>query len=81
MAYEKAIELISLEITKVGGRIFSEFLVRTHGTSEQKSALDAASFLNSIMTGEGIKKEWNLEESVQYKEYLDLANALTKLKS
>ena len=77
--HEKALKVLSEELFKVGGKVFAEYYLRKHAEGETKKYVENATFLDAIMTGKGIFKEWKLEESTNFIEFQEIAKAMNVL--
>ncbi|MFA5990467.1 MAG: hypothetical protein WC803_12800 [Sphingomonas sp.] len=77
--HEVAVSVLSEEMAKIGGSVFSQFLVRLSPNDETKKTLEANDFLNAIMTGGKIKEEWKLENDSDFKRLQNIVSTLNQL--
>ncbi len=79
MEMKKLLQKLLKEYTDTGGKIFADYFLRIKGDDEIKKSIEANDFMMAFMTGKGLKKEWKLEESDDYKELVELTRAINKL--
>lgn len=62
---------------ELGGKIFADYMLRNKADDETKKSLEAIDFMNGLMNG-NIKTEWKLEDSTDYQQLIELAQAINR---
>jgi hypothetical protein len=75
-----ALEILGKEVIKISGKIFADYYLRFYGNDEEKRHQEATAFLDAIMSGEGFKKEWKIEETKEYQQLSSLTATIQLLK-
>lgn len=68
-------KILAEEIAKLGGVLFTDFLMRQTDDDATKKAIEDNDFLIGMFNG-NLKAEWKLEETDAYKMIIDLTRAI-----
>lgn len=74
----KATTVLLASANRIAGELMTAYLLKNYGTEEQRKSVDAATFMESIFSG-NVRAEWNLEDDPRYKEYTELLAAINTL--
>jgi hypothetical protein len=78
--HEIALKELYVKYTELGGKLFAQYFLRLKGGNEVKKILETNDFMIGLLNGK-IKNEWKVEESQEYKEFLNLVESINYLNS